>query len=225
MFLLKMIMLQSHARAIHHSDRISLSRTKCLTSVTIPRSGNPSFRPLCKIPLAWTRYGYNPTLGQSIIPTRYKIHEENSQSAVTIPRSGNPSFRQRIKLSTSFRVFMLQSHARAIHHSDLTGMLVLVLTGMVTIPRSGNPSFRPCLAALVNTSGFVLQSHARAIHHSDVLVAAAILYFAKLQSHARAIHHSDFNAWRAFQSLVAVTIPRSGNPSFRLFLPYPPTPH
>src|SRR5581483_3096110 len=93
MFLLKMIMLQSHARAIHHSDRISLSLTKCFTSVTIPRSGNPSFRPLCKIPLAWTRYGYNPTLGQSIIPTRYKIHEENSQSAVTIPRSGNPSFR------------------------------------------------------------------------------------------------------------------------------------
>src|SRR5581483_10938653 len=142
MFLLKMIMLQSHARAIHHSDRISLSRTKCLTSVTIPRSGNPSFRPLCKIPLAWSLYGYNPTLGQSIIPTGDKAKYVVSRLHVTIPRSGNPSFRPYWYVSASTYGYG--------YNPTLGQSIIPTLPGgagqyerfRVTIPRSGNPSFR-----------------------------------------------------------------------------------
>src|SRR5581483_11980962 len=61
--------LQSHARAIRHSDNWPCSSMKRPPAVTIPRSGNPSFR-LCGILIVTLpSISYNPTLGQSVIPT------------------------------------------------------------------------------------------------------------------------------------------------------------
>src|SRR5581483_9208127 len=64
-----------------------------------------------------------------------------------------------------------------------------------------------------------LQSHARALRHSDQKGYQPMNYTTLLQSHARAIRHSDSCNHRSFGDAEIVTIPRTGNPSFRLLQP------
>ncbi|HZO71571.1 MAG TPA: hypothetical protein VFB60_05170, partial [Ktedonobacteraceae bacterium] len=66
----------------------------------------------------------------------------------------------------------------------------------------------------------LLQSHARAIRHSDAeKKRRGLIKQPLLQSHARAIRHSDSCNHRSFGDAEIVTIPRTGNPSFRLLQP------
>src|SRR5581483_948208 len=137
-------MLQSHARAIRHSDPgivtcchhinqiVTIPRTgnpsfrprrllrwqAAVRHVTIPRTGNPSFRPRDRYLLSPHQPDrYNPTHGQSVIPTRsYQFGKRDSKP--------------------------LQSHARAIRHSDVILAVEAGNGELVTIPRTGNPSFR-----------------------------------------------------------------------------------
>src|SRR5581483_7802425 len=163
---------------------------------------------------------YNPTLGQSVIPTLLLLCPF-SLRFVTIPRSGNPSFRLVLEDGSAWSYEQLQSHARAIRHSDSSGRLLCCSTWIVTIPRSGNPSFRPTWSDRPPAALASLQSHARAIRHSDnKAVNRSTTTANMLQSHARAIRHSD-DDWRVGQNVAEhVTIPRSGNPSFRqIFTP------
>src|SRR5581483_8305389 len=113
---------------------------------------------------------YNPTLGQSVIPTPGRGRWHIACCGVTIRRTGNPSF----------RLYHQRGYA--------------IVDREVTIPRSGNPSFRPILFSSESLKIVLLQSHARAIRHSDV--AAWLLPFETimLQSHARAIRHSDWTS-------------------------------
>src|SRR5581483_6810170 len=88
-----LLAVQSHARAIRHSDDCGGAGGEAGKAVTIPRSGNPSFRqPWPEGVKPWTS-SYNPTLGQSVIPT----------NTVAYGLVANLS---------------LQSPARAIRHSD-----------------------------------------------------------------------------------------------------------
>src|SRR5581483_1379154 len=91
--------------------------------VTIPRTGNPSFRLLQ--PSFFLRCGdcYNPTLGQSVIPTigsdiasdeQQCYNPTHGQSVIPTHGSAQP-----LRGDVS-----LQSHARAIRHSDLPSCIV-----------------------------------------------------------------------------------------------------
>src|SRR5581483_6464159 len=110
--------------------------------VTIPRSGNPSFRRLLPASLERLESCYNPTLGQSVIPT--------------------PSY-----FSHTKGPGVLQSHARAIRHSDLVaspGKSAAIAGYNPTLGQSVIPT--PFVAILPQIDE-MLQSHARAIRHSD----------------------------------------------------------
>src|SRR5581483_5606462 len=159
--------------------------------------------------------GYNPTLGQSVIPTK-GVFIATQCTQVTIPRSGNPSFRPHQQLPWRDGI------------------------QIVTIPRSGNPSFRRLLPAslerlescynptlgqsVIPTPSYfshtkgpgVLQSHARAIRHSDLVASpgksAAIAGYNPTLGQS-VIPTTTSIATR--NQRMAVTIPRSGNPSFR----------
>ena len=74
---------------------------------------------------------------------------------VTIPRSGNPSFRHQYCLCHIRAGCSLQSHARAIRHSDPLLPTSCPPGAAVTIPRSGNPSFRRPRAARQELPGSV----------------------------------------------------------------------
>src|SRR5581483_3144465 len=134
--------------------------------VTIPRSGNPSFRRLLPASLERLESCYNPTLGQSVIPT--------------------PSY-----FSHTKGPGVLQSHARAIRHSDLVASpgksaaiagynptlgQSVIPTGTSVLPYVAYCGYNPTLGQSVIPTPFVailpqidemLQSHARAIRHSD----------------------------------------------------------
>src|SRR5581483_3826340 len=139
-------MLQSHARAIRHSDPgivtcchhinqiVTIPRTgnpsfrprrllrwqAAVRHVTIPRTGNPSFRPRDRYLLSPHQPDrYNPTHGQSVIPTKKSHYMTGSSHTSYNPTHGQsviPTQGSLLAVTTSTR--SLQSHARAIRHSD-----------------------------------------------------------------------------------------------------------
>src|SRR5581483_10133642 len=114
-------MLQSHARAIRHSDPGIVTCCHHINQiVTIPRTGNPSFRRDLTSLAKGTVSRYNPTHGQSVIPTLFWQLKQGMVS-------------------------WLQSHARAIRHSDSWMVSGVAPAIQVTIPRTGNASFRHLL--------------------------------------------------------------------------------
>src|SRR5581483_4809650 len=119
---------------------------------------------------------YNPTLGQSVIPTHVAIFYKISADSYnpTLGQSVIPTVIVCMAVCTSA---MLQSHARAIRHSDLIKDANKLSHRRVTIPRSGNPSFRLQSRQDVDVSAIMLQSHARAIRHSDVIRVGLLHFF------------------------------------------------
>src|SRR5581483_4020973 len=238
-----LVRLQSHARAIRHSDTRGTNNLLDFDVVTIQRSGNPSFRLVHDGQRRHLRASYNPTLGQSVIPTNVVAAQSQAclrrynptlgQSVIPTtktrpPRARetacyNPTLGQSVipTLLHMFKIVHDKSYNPTLGQSVIpTRMLSQqgLRGGFVTIPRSGNPSFRRRALDGVLCCSQLLQSHARAIRHSD-----------ELDRPPEKIGNGSYNPTLG-QSVIPtypplcprglrqciVTIPRSGNPSFRL---------
>src|SRR5581483_4839639 len=237
--LIKQPLLQSHARAIRHSDSCNHRSFGDAEIVTIPRTGNPSFRLLQ--PSFFRRCGdcYNPTHGQSVIPTPATIvlsamrrllqsharairHSDSCNhrsfgdaEIVTIPRTGNPSFRRTGGKNRLRRPCMVTIPRSGNPSFRLLAVTLPPTSSNVTIPRTGNPSFRPMEVRNPYEETFRYNpTHGQSVIPTS-LPASFIDHVAWLQSHARAIRHSDLACFEIENGAKMVTIPRTGNPSFR----------
>src|SRR5581483_882215 len=135
-------LLQSHARAIRHSDaNLGDCACECVVLQSHARAIRHSDRDHIRID-QWRKGGYNPTLGQSVIPTTTA-----GTCLCSICLCYNPTLGQSVIPTRAKHVL---KHGPFCYNPPLGQSVIPTESdcsnsrkfSMVTIPRSGNPSFR-----------------------------------------------------------------------------------
>src|SRR5581483_4476154 len=135
-------LLQSHARAIRHSDaNLGDCACECVVLQSHARAIRHSDRDHIRID-QWRKGGYNPTLGQSVIPTTTA-----GTCLCSICLCYNPTLGQSVIPTRAKHVL---KHGPFCYNPTLGQSVIPTESdcsnsrkfSMVTIPRSGNPSFR-----------------------------------------------------------------------------------